>query len=118
MSEAETAAREAAGAFDLSAVAREVRAQRASRGWSHAPTPKELATELSVRATALLEQFEHGNETSDEVRADEERMALVRERLAEAALDLIALSQELEIELDEAIASLLESRRATAGLGA
>jgi NTP pyrophosphatase (non-canonical NTP hydrolase) len=95
--------------FDLRAAARHAIATRLDRDWEQFRTPKNLATDLSVRATDLLELFSWADAPAAEVRADDAQLARVREVVADLVLDLITLANDLEI----ALAAALDDRLAT-----
>ena len=81
---------------------------RREREWEQFHLPKELATALSIEAGELLELFlwrEH--ESHEEVMADLNRMARIREEVADVLIYLLFLSNDLGIDLPAAISSKL-----------
>ena len=74
------------------------------RDWNQFHTPKNLAEAISVEANELLELFLwHGNHSSEKVCADDELKGRVKEELADVVIYSIAMANQLDIDLTEAI---------------
>jgi dCTP diphosphatase len=71
------------------------------RDWDQFHSPKNLAIALSVEAAELLENFQWGSD-ADCVRLAPDRLAKVRQELADVLLYLIRLADKLEIDLADA----------------
>lgn len=77
---------------------------RDKRDWKKLHHPKELAAALSIEAAELQELFLwKGLEPSEQVISDKERMDLVADEIADIAIYLFLLTNELNINLKEAI---------------
>lgn len=70
----------------------------AERDWDQFHSPKNLAAALSVEAAELLERFQWL--TEDESRTlDPDRLAAVREEMADVMLYLIRLADKVDVDL-------------------
>lgn len=68
------------------------------RDWDQFHSPRNLASALSVEAAELLEQFQWL--TDEESRTlDQDRLAAVREEIADVLLYLIRLADKLDVDL-------------------
>jgi NTP pyrophosphatase (non-canonical NTP hydrolase) len=103
MSEPAISSADLGASFDLRSAARHAIASRIDRDWGQLRTPKNLATDLSVRATDLLELFSWADAPASEVIADDAQLRRVREVVVDLVLDLITLANDLEIDLAAAI---------------
>ena len=81
----------------------------AARDWDQFHTPKNLAEAISVEANELLEIFLwHDNHPSDEVRSDPEVRARVKEEIADVVIYSIAMADQFDIDLAEAVEEKME----------
>ncbi|TKX61128.1 nucleotide pyrophosphohydrolase [Halorubrum sp. ASP1] len=81
----------------------------ADRDWDQFHTPKNLAEAISVEANELLEIFLwHDNHPSEEVRSDPEVRARVKEEVADVVIYSIAMAEQFDIDLPEAVAEKME----------
>ena len=86
---------------------------RAERKWEQFHLPKELAAALSIEASELQEIFLwRERETAETVKQDEHRMELIRDEVADILIYLLFLSNDLGIDLNQAILQKLEKNRA------
>jgi len=79
----------------------------ADRDWEQFHSPKNLAIALSVEAAELLEHFQWLNDASS-AQLPPEKLALVREELADVLLYLIRLADKLGLDLLVAAGDKLE----------
>lgn len=71
--------------------------------------PKDLATAISIESAELQELFLwKGQEPSEQIIPDRERMDKIGEEVADVAIYLFLLAYELNIDLREVIARKLE----------
>ena len=75
-----------------------VRRFSAERDWDRYHAPKNLAMALSVEAAELLEHFQWISE-EDSKRLSAERLAKVREELADVLIYLVRLADKLDVDL-------------------
>ncbi len=76
----------------------------AARDWHQFHAPKNLAMALAIEAAELMEHFQWLTvERSRELKHDSRRRAAVAEEMADVACYLLALANELEVDLTEAI---------------
>jgi NTP pyrophosphatase (non-canonical NTP hydrolase) len=79
------------------------------RDWDQFHTPKNLAEAISVEANELLEIFLwHDNHPSEEVRTDPEVRARVKEEVADVVIYSIAMADQFDIDLAEAVAEKMD----------
>jgi NTP pyrophosphatase (non-canonical NTP hydrolase) len=91
-------------AFDLTGLAADIRRFRDRRNWRQFHRPKELAAALSIEAGELQELFLwRGDESSADVRTDNQRMAAVADEVADVSIYLMLFAIELEIDLADSI---------------
>ncbi len=83
---------------------------REERGWKKYHTPKNLAISLAVEMGELLENFQW-KEDDEILREAEENPWKIAEELADVAIYLLLLSEELGIDLEDAIMKKLEVDR-------
>jgi NTP pyrophosphatase (non-canonical NTP hydrolase) len=79
----------------------------AERDWDQFHSPKNLATALTVEAAELLEHFQWLKDGSA-LEMPREKLAQVREELADVLLYLIRLADKLEVDLVAAARDKLE----------
>jgi dCTP diphosphatase len=83
-----------------------------ARDWEQFHTPKNLVMALAAEAGELLEVFQWlSEEQARPERLDEATRAAARAELADVVIYAIRLSDVLEIDLDEAVKSKIESNR-------
>jgi NTP pyrophosphatase (non-canonical NTP hydrolase) len=91
----------------LSVLALHLREFAAERDWDRFHTPKNLAAALSVEAAELLEHFQWKDKTQSERHAAENKQA-VAEEIADVAIYLLELADNLGIDLEKAINEKLD----------
>jgi NTP pyrophosphatase (non-canonical NTP hydrolase) len=90
-------------------VAESVIAFRDARDWRQFHRPKNLAAAIAVEAAELQEVFLWSEVLpAEEVRKDADRMAKVESEMADVAIYLLLMANELEINLAEAIARKMQ----------
>ncbi len=76
----------------------------AERDWQQFHTPKNLSMSLAIEAAELMEHFQWTDiAESRAVRTDQARLAEVREELADVLSYVIALANELDLDLSDAL---------------
>jgi len=75
----------------------------AERDWDQFHSPKNLASALSVEAAELLEHFQWLTET-ESLRLPPEKLAQVRDEMADVLVYLVRLADKLEVDLLDAAA--------------
>ncbi|WP_135663535.1 nucleotide pyrophosphohydrolase [Halorhabdus rudnickae] len=79
------------------------------RDWDQFHTPQNLAIAASVEANELLENFLWFEDPSSEsVQEDDELMAAVRDEMADVMIYMIGLANQLDIDLQAAVAEKIE----------
>ena len=77
---------------------------RHEREWEQFHSPKNLATALSIEAGELLEEFLwRDNEIAKDIQSDPKRMEGIRDEVADVMIYLLFLSNDLGIDIPEAI---------------
>lgn len=90
--------------MDVDNIQQRLRAFALERDWNQFHTPKNLATALSVEAAELLEIFQWlTDEQSLAITADEKRMAMVSQEIADVMMYLLRLADVLSIDLQQAV---------------
>jgi dCTP diphosphatase len=89
------------GMNDIERLAERLRAFAAEREWQRFHSPKNLAAALAVEAGELLEHFQWLTEEQSR-QLPPERLAKVREELADVLLYLVRLADELDVNLPAA----------------
>ena len=85
---------------------------RHQREWEQFHLPKELATAISIEASELQELFLwRERETKEAIMSDQHRMELIREEVADILIYLLFLSNDLNINLSEALRMKLEKNK-------
>lgn len=92
---------QSADADSLQVLRNALRAFAAERDWGQFHSPKNLAIALSVEAAELLEHFQWSRDGSVAELGDD-RLAEVREELADVLLYLIRLADKLDVDLFDA----------------
>ncbi len=76
------------------------------RDWRQFHSPKNLSMSLAIEAAELMEHFQWiTGDASRQIVADPEKHNAVSEELADVICYALALANELEIDLSEAVAS-------------
>ncbi|MDA1052548.1 MAG: nucleotide pyrophosphohydrolase [Planctomycetota bacterium] len=76
------------------------------RDWQQFHSPKNLSMALSIEAAELMEHFQWLTvEKSRAIRHDAERLHAVSEELADVVCYALALANELDVDLTEALCS-------------
>lgn len=74
------------------------------RDWRQFHAPKNLSMALAIEAAELMEHFQWLDvEASREVRNDPTRLEAIREEMADVLCYLVALANELEVDLSDAV---------------
>ena len=84
-----------------------VREYLAERGWDDL-RPGDLAKSISIESAELLELFQWSNQTASEVRADSEKLELIKKELADVMLYCLDMSVVLGLDTGEIVLSKLE----------
>ena len=97
-------------AEDLTRLQTRYRRFIAERDWGKYHTPKSTAMSVAIEAGELLELFQwHDNLEAEEY--DEEVRAAVREELADVVIYAMSLAEQFDIDLQAAVADMLEANR-------
>jgi NTP pyrophosphatase (non-canonical NTP hydrolase) len=82
------------------------------RNWEKYHHPKELAISIAIEAAELLEIFQW-DEKADirDIKGDKETMEKIKGEIADVMMYILSLSDQLDIDLSEAILSKLERNR-------
>ena len=87
---------------ELSQIVKELQAFVKERDWSQFHSPKNLAMALSVEVSEIIEEFQWL--TEDQSRnLSPEKMAKVREEIADVFIYLLMLSDKYDIDLIKAV---------------
>lgn len=85
---------------------------RTQREWEQFHLPKELATAISIEASELQELFLWREQESPEiVKKDQHRMDFIRDEVADILIYLLFLSNDLGIDLPQAIKQKIDKNR-------
>ncbi len=96
--------------WNLAPLVHRLLAFRDERNWRQFHRPKELAAALAIEAGELQEIFLWKEmETAEEVLRDRERVNRVKEELADCAIFLLLLANDLEIDLAEAVSHKIDA---------
>lgn len=91
--------------MDIKAIQLELREFARARDWEQFHSPKNLAAALAVEAAELLEPFQWlREEDSRRLSEQPETAALVREEIADVLIYLLRLADQLDIDLERAVA--------------
>ena len=93
--------------MDLSLIQQKIRAFRDERDWMQFHNPKNLAVSISIEAAELLEHFQWKSPEESERHAAEAKEQIADE-IADVAVYLIELCDNLAINLEGAIHTKLE----------
>lgn len=96
---------------NLESLAARIRAFRDARDWAQFHNPKDMAVAISIEAAELLEHFlwQPPDALEDRVR---ERRDRIEEEIADIAIYLVELADNLEIDLLGAMARKIERNAA------
>jgi dCTP diphosphatase len=97
--------------MDLTLIQQKIRAFRDERDWMQFHNPKNLAISISIEAAELLEHFQWKNYQESEKHAVEAKDQIADE-VADVALYLFELCDNLKIDLEAAIHRKLEKNAA------
>lgn len=81
---------------------------RNERDWKQFHNPKDLAISLSIEASELLENFQWKNSQE----AVEKNLYNIKDELADVIIYALLLSNELDIDLEQAIKDKLKKNKA------
>ena len=82
------------------------------RNWNKYHHPKELAISIAIEAAELLEIFQWDEKTDiQEIKNDKEAINKIAEEIADVMMYILCLSNQLGIDLSEAIVKKLEKNR-------
>jgi len=82
---------------------------RKERDWEQFHSPKELAISLSIEASELLEWFQwKGEQQINEHLGDKDKRTALENEIADVAIYLNYLCNDLEIDLNQAVAEKLK----------
>jgi dCTP diphosphatase len=87
---------------ELDTIRQRIRGFRDARDWRQFHSPKNLACSIAIEAAELLEHFQWGTLEESATIAEEKREE-ISEEIADVAIYLIELADNLEIDLVEAI---------------
>lgn len=83
------------------------------RDWHQFHTPKNLAMSLAIEAAELMEHFQWLTpEQSRQVAADPDKLAAVSDELADVCAYLLAMANELKLDLSTALAEKMAKNEA------
>lgn len=97
--------------MNLKLIQQKIRAFRDERDWMQFHNPKNLATSISIEAAELLEHFQWKNLEESERYAIQAKDQIADE-VADVAVYLIELCDNLGIDLEAAISAKLEKNAA------
>jgi NTP pyrophosphatase (non-canonical NTP hydrolase) len=84
----------------------------AERNWHQFHTPKNLAMALAIEAAELMEHFQWLDlHQSREIADDEARCAAVGEEMADVLCYVLALANELQLDISEALRAKMVKNR-------
>lgn len=82
------------------------------RNWQKFHTPKNISMALAIEAAELMEHFQWLEpEASRQVAADAEKCAAVGEEIADVFCYLLALANELDLDLSQAFTNKMAKNR-------
>ena len=83
------------------------------RDWNKYHHPKELAISISIEAAELLEIFQWDEKVDvQKIKGDEKTMSKLKEEIADVMMYILCLSNQLDIDLSEAVMVKLDRNRA------
>ena len=90
-----------------------VRAFVDERDWNKYHHPKELAISIAIEAAELLEIFQWDEKVHvQKIKGDEETMSKLKEEIADVMMYILCLSNQLDLDLSEAVLAKLDRNRA------
>ncbi len=91
----------------------EIRAFVDERDWNKYHHPKELAISIAIETAELLEIFQWDDKVDvQKIRDDEKIMSKLKEEIADVMMYILCLSNQLDIDLSEAVLEKLDKNRA------
>lgn len=82
------------------------------RDWNKYHHPKELAISIAIEAAELLEIFQWDEKTDiQDIKSDERTMSKIKEEIADVMMYVLCLSNQLGLDLSEAVLKKLEKNR-------
>lgn len=96
---------------DLNDVIQQIRAFRDARDWAQFHNPKDMAIAISIEASELLEHFLWKSVEESEARVEIHRDE-ISEEIADIAIYLVELADNLDIDLIEAMHRKIEKNDA------
>ncbi|SFT04470.1 nucleotide pyrophosphohydrolase [Halostagnicola kamekurae] len=85
----------------------------ADRGWEEFHTPKNLTMAISVEASELAELYQwQDNVPVEQILEDDDLRERSREELADVMIYCLSMANELDIDVEEAIADKLDQNEA------
>jgi dCTP diphosphatase len=83
------------------------------RDWNKYHHPKELAISIAIEAAELLEIFQWDEKTDiQDIKSDDRAMSKIKEEIADVVMYVLCLSNQLDLDLSEAVLKKLEKNRA------
>lgn len=96
-------------ATSVDALKARIEAFVAERDWHKFHQPKNLAMSIAIEAAELMEHFQWPqSEPLDAIKADAERMAEVRDELADVLAYALSLANALDIDIASAVESKMQ----------
>ena len=90
-----------------------VRAFVDERDWNKYHHPKELAISIAIEAAELLEIFQWDEKVHvQKIKGDEKTMSKLKEEIADVMMYILCLSNQLDLDLSEAVLAKLDRNRA------
>jgi dCTP diphosphatase len=83
-------------------VTSKIRKYLEARGWEKS-MPGDMAKSISIEAAELLEHFQWGNPTAEDIKKDEEKLAEIKKELADVLIYCINFSILLNIDTEKVI---------------
>ncbi|MBE8717746.1 nucleotide pyrophosphohydrolase [Cellvibrio polysaccharolyticus] len=98
--------------LDIQKVSEAFKAHAEAKGWGAYHTPKNLAAAVAVESAELLEIFQWlTDEQSRALAAEPAKKQAVADEIADVFMYLVALSEQLDISLEAAVADKIASNR-------
>ncbi len=84
----------------------------AERDWDKYHHPKELAISMAIEVAELLEIFQWDEKADiQDIKNDEETMSKIKEEVADIMMYILCFSNQLDLDLSEAVLAKLEKNR-------
>ena len=94
---------------EIQQLQQQIRAFRDQRDWMQFHSPRNLAVSISLEASELLEHFQWITDEKSSKQVAEERRTQIATEIADVAIYLLELSDNLGIDLKQAIEAKLQS---------